>query len=78
MTDGELNRDQVAGQTDQAAGEVKETVGAATGDHRLEREGLEEQIAGKAQENDGDKKEVVGELASDASTQTLRDAVNKD
>lgn len=73
--DNDLNRNQVAGRTDQAAGEVKETVGEATGDKALENEGLGEQVAGKAQERDGDRQEAVGDALEDADTQTLREAV---
>jgi len=76
--DNDLNRDQVAGRTDQAAGEVKETVGEATGDKELEREGLGQQVAGAAQEKDGDRKEEIGDAVEDLSkgdADTLRDAI---
>jgi uncharacterized protein YjbJ (UPF0337 family) len=74
--DNDLNRDQVAGRTDQAAGEVKETVGEATGDKELEREGLGEQLAGKVQEREGDRKEDIGDLVDDAASEAkLRDAI---
>ena len=54
--DDDLNKNQVAGRVDQATGEVKETVGEATDDKELVREGLNEQLSGKAEENLGDKK----------------------
>ncbi|HKO43356.1 MAG TPA: CsbD family protein [Pyrinomonadaceae bacterium] len=75
---GDLNRDQVAGRTDQAAGEVKETVGEATGDKQLEREGVGEQVAGQARERDGDRKEEIGDALNKGDVDTLRDAILDD
>ncbi|HEY6232824.1 MAG TPA: CsbD family protein [Pyrinomonadaceae bacterium] len=72
----EPNRDQTAGQVEQEAGEMKETVGAATGDHQLEREGKLDQIGGAAREEDGDRKADAAESLGD-DLKELRDAINE-
>jgi uncharacterized protein YjbJ (UPF0337 family) len=75
----DLNENQVAGRVDQAAGEVKETVGEATADKGLVREGLNEQLAGKVEENLGDRKAETSDLVDDgASRAALRDAIKNE
>lgn len=57
--------DKVAGLANQAAGKVKEGVGKATGDAKLETEGAAQDAKGKIQKGIGDAKGAV------------KDAVNK-
>jgi uncharacterized protein YjbJ (UPF0337 family) len=57
--------DKISGLTNQAAGKVKEGVGKATGDAKLETEGAAQNVKGKVQKGIGDAKGAV------------KDAVNK-
>ena len=54
-----MNKDQVAGRVDTAAGHVKEAVGKVIGSEKLQGEGLAEQASGKVQSGYGDAKEKV-------------------
>lgn len=54
-----MNKDQVKGRIDEAAGKVKEKVGDATGDKRIENEGRADKVSGKVQGGYGDAKEKV-------------------
>jgi len=54
-----MNTDQVAGAAKQAAGAVKETVGKALGDKKLETKGKIEKIAGKVRSAVGDAKDAL-------------------
>ena len=58
---------------DQASGQVKETVGKATGDKRTESEGKSEKVAGKAKEFVNDVKETI-----DGAVEGIKDAFDKD
>ena len=58
---------------DQASGQVKETVGKATGDERTEAEGKSEKAAGKAKEFVNDVKETI-----DGAVEGIKDAFDKD
>lgn len=58
---------------DQASGQVKETVGKATGDKRTEAEGKSEKAAGKAKEFVNDVKETI-----DGAVEGIKDAFDKD
>jgi len=60
-----MNRDQVAGRLDQAAGKVKEVTGHLVKDNTLEAKGKAEQIAGKVKANFGDAKEIIKDSAKD-------------
>ena len=44
-----MDKDRVKGSLEQAKGKVKEGVGKATGDAKLEGEGKADQVAGKVQ-----------------------------
>jgi len=55
------NKDEVEGKFDQAKGWVKDKVGEATGNDRLEREGEAENAEGHAQESWGKVKHGVGD-----------------
>lgn len=70
----DLNRDQTAGQVEQEAGQVKETVGKATDDSQLEREGKLDQIGGAAREEAGDRQtNSTGSVAEEVKE--LREAI---
>ncbi len=51
--------DKVSGLANQAAGKVKEGVGKATGDAKLETEGTAQNLKGKVQKGIGDTKSAV-------------------
>jgi uncharacterized protein YjbJ (UPF0337 family) len=59
------NQDQLEGKWDQATGKVKEEIGDATDNERMEREGQADQIKGNVQEGVGDIKEGVENAADD-------------
>lgn len=54
-----MNKDQVKGRIDQAAGKVKEKTGDLTGNKRMENEGKVDKNVGKGQAEYGDAKEKV-------------------
>jgi uncharacterized protein YjbJ (UPF0337 family) len=56
-----MNKDRIQGSAEQAKGKIKETVGKATGDAKLQSEGKADQIAGKTQNAIGGIKDVVKE-----------------
>ena len=58
-----MNKDQVTGRLDQAAGKVKEVTGHLVNNDQLEAKGKAEQIAGKVQANFGDAKEIIKDSA---------------
>jgi uncharacterized protein YjbJ (UPF0337 family) len=64
-----MNKDQVNGAANQAAGEAKKQVGKLTGDTSREIGGAAQQVKGKVQEKIGDAKES----ARDADEQTQRE-----
>ncbi len=58
-----MNKHQVEGRVDQAAGKAKEVAGRVVGNENLEAKGLAEQAKGKTQANYGDAKEDVKDSA---------------
>lgn len=58
-----MDKDRVEGAGKQAKGAVKEAVGKATGDRKLQGEGAAEKIAGKVQNAAGGAKDAVREKA---------------
>ena len=60
-------RDKVAGLANQAAGNVKQAVGKAVGNERLQVEGAGQKAKGKVQKAVGDVKAVVENAADKAS-----------
>jgi uncharacterized protein YjbJ (UPF0337 family) len=48
-----IDKDRIQGAANQAKGSVKETVGKATGDAKLEGEGKADKVAGKVQNTVG-------------------------
>lgn len=58
-----MNKHQVEGRVDQAAGKAKEVAGRVVGNENLEAKGLAEQAKGKTQAGYGDAKEDVKDSA---------------
>ena len=58
-----MNKHQVEGRVDQAAGKAKEVAGRVVGNENLEAEGLADQVKGKTQAGYGDAKEDVKDSA---------------
>jgi uncharacterized protein YjbJ (UPF0337 family) len=54
-----MNKDQVKGGLGKAKGNVKETVGKAVGNERLQSEGAADKTAGAVQKKVGDVKDAV-------------------
>ncbi|NLD53502.1 MAG: CsbD family protein [Burkholderiaceae bacterium] len=54
-----MNDDQVKGKVDQLKGGVKQGVGGAIGDKRMEREGTADRVGGKIQEGIGNLKDKL-------------------
>ena len=54
-----MNKDQFKGRVEEAKGRVKEVVGKAVGNKRVEAEGDVDQVAGKVQKTYGDAKNEV-------------------
>jgi uncharacterized protein YjbJ (UPF0337 family) len=59
------NRDEVEGKFDQAKGAVKENVGDAIDDERMQSEGAAERAGGNIQEGFGTARRKVGEALDD-------------
>jgi uncharacterized protein YjbJ (UPF0337 family) len=60
-----MDKDRIKGAADQAKGAVKETVGKAIGDQKMQSEGTIDKLTGKV------------ESAVGGAKDTLRDAVNR-
>ncbi len=56
-----MDKDRIQGSLDQAKGKIKEGVGKATGDSKLETEGKADQISGKVQNTVGGLKDKIRE-----------------
>ena len=54
-----MNKDQVKGRIDQAAGKIKEEVGDLVGNKRMEKEGQVEKNVGEGRAKVGDVKEDI-------------------
>lgn len=54
-----MHKDTIKGAAKDAAGSVKEAVGKATGNERLEAEGVADQAAGKIQKGVGNLKDAA-------------------
>jgi len=54
-----VNKDQVAGVAKQIKGSVKQAAGKATGNRRVQAEGMAEKVSGKMQKTYGDVKDKV-------------------
>ena len=56
-----MNKDRIEGSLDQAKGKVKEGIGKATGDAKLQGEGKADQIKGKTENAIGGLKDAAKE-----------------
>jgi uncharacterized protein YjbJ (UPF0337 family) len=54
-----VDKDRIQGSAEQAKGKVKEVVGKATGDSKLESEGRADQLEGKVQNTVGGLKDTL-------------------
>jgi uncharacterized protein YjbJ (UPF0337 family) len=54
-----MDKDRIAGSAKQAKGAVKEVVGKATGDAKLQSEGKSDKVAGEAQNAVGGIKDAI-------------------
>jgi uncharacterized protein YjbJ (UPF0337 family) len=61
-----MDKDRINGAANQAKGAVKETVGKATGDAKLQTEGLADKVVGKVQNAVGGVKDAIRDAKSDA------------
>lgn len=61
-----MNKDQVKGGLEKAKGSVKETVGKAVGNEKLQAEGAADKTAGAVQKKVGDVKDAVKTLTRKA------------
>ena len=66
------NRDEVEGKFDQAKGAVKENVGDAIDDERMQSEGAAERAGGHLQEGFGTARRKVGETVEDLGDKISR------
>ncbi len=71
-----MDKNRVEGSFEEAKGKVKETVGKATGDRKLEGEGKGDQIAGKAQNAYGQAKDAAKD-ATEQAAEATKDAADK-
>lgn len=60
-----MDKDRIEGTIEQAKGKVKETVGKATGDAKLQGEGKAQQIVGKMQNTVGGAKDAAREAVKE-------------
>ena len=58
-----MNKEQVTGKVDELKGKVKEKVGHAADDPKLEAKGVKDEIKGKVEQAHGDAKEKAHEKA---------------
>ena len=61
-----MNKDQIKGSPDQAKGAVKEVVGKAVGDKKMQAEGTVEKLTGKLERAVGGAKETIGDAINKA------------
>lgn len=67
-----VNKDEIKGKYEQAKGKVKDKIGEATGNRRMEAEGEAENAGGKTRESWGKVKRHVSNAIDDVA-----DAVNR-
>jgi uncharacterized protein YjbJ (UPF0337 family) len=66
------NEEQLEGKWDQATGKVKEEIGDATDNERMEYEGKVDQAKGNVREGVGDAKEAIDDTADDVKEEWNR------
>ena len=64
-----MNKENVTGKLDQAAGKVKQKVGEAFGDQKLANSGAAQQVKGAAKEAWGNAKDTAAEVGDRARAQ---------
>jgi uncharacterized protein YjbJ (UPF0337 family) len=57
-----MHKDQIKGAAKDISGATKQGIGKATGNERLEAEGVAERVEGKVQKTAGDVKDRAGEM----------------
>lgn len=62
--------DKIKGMANEAAGNVKQAVGKATGDEKLRAEGKAQELEGEAQQTVGKAKQAVGNAADRVAGRT--------
>jgi uncharacterized protein YjbJ (UPF0337 family) len=67
-----MNRDELEGKMDEVKGKVKQGVGRATDDERLEDEGVADEASGKVQGGLGKARRKVGEAIEDIGEDVKR------
>ena len=60
-----MDKDRIAGAAHELKGSVKETVGKATGDAKLQSDGKAEKVAGKIQNAVGGVKDTLRDIVND-------------
>jgi uncharacterized protein YjbJ (UPF0337 family) len=76
-----MNKDELKGKGEKIAGEVKQTVGAATGDKAKEAEGFGDRFRGAVREKVGEAKEKIEqtkEKIAEKKRDTARDVEESD
>lgn len=71
-----MNKEQVTGKFDQAAGKIKQKLGEAVGNQKIANQGVADQIKGAAKETWGRVKDTASEVqkTADAKTEAAREA----
>lgn len=64
------NQDQIEGKWDQATGKIKEEIGDATDNERMEYEGKADQAKGQVKEGVGNVTEKIDDAADDVAEKT--------
>jgi uncharacterized protein YjbJ (UPF0337 family) len=62
-----MNKDELNGKADRLKGNIKESVGKATGDEKLRDEGIADQAAGDVEEGFGKARRKVGDALHDVA-----------
>ena len=62
-----MNKDELNGKADRLKGNIKESVGKATGDEKLREEGIADQAAGDVEEGFGKARRKVGDALHDVA-----------
>lgn len=73
-----MNKDQVKGRVKEAVGNIKENIGKAIGDKKLQGKGMVEKTAGKAQGGYGDVKDKAEKKIKEAEKEIEREEIEDD
>ena len=69
-----MNKDQVTGKVEQAAGRVKQGVGETLGNQKLANQGVADQVKGAAKETWGNVKDAAKDANTDANREQATEA----